>query len=119
TRSRLIPNTKTLTTKRLLRTKQLLHPKHRGLSSTHRERRISLSPLLTILRISVLISRHLHIQNVFIITRQSLRPSVRENLTRVIFPRRRPHHDHQTIRGSIRRWDLIIHCLFREYLSLI
>src|SRR5690625_1419056 len=84
-----------------------------------RERRISFSPLLPVVKVSILISRQLNKQHVFIFTRQRLSAPVNEDLTRINWPRRCANHNHQAVISRVRRWHHIFHGLLGEDLSLI
>src|SRR5699024_6780001 len=63
----LIPNPQALTLKRLDRPQQLPHTQNRALTSAERERRVSLSPLRPVIRISLVIRRKLDIENIGVI----------------------------------------------------
>src|SRR5699024_1325706 len=85
------PNTQPLTQKRTNRPQRLPHPKNCSLRSSVREARVCFLPLFPVVRISIPIRRHFHVQGVFIITRQRCFTSIREYLTRISGTRRRPH----------------------------
>ena len=114
----LIPHTKSLTAKRLIR-QVFPHPKHRPLRRSHRKTWISPPPLSPIQQISVTIRRQLDIQSFLRIPRQSLLANHREHLTRIPRPRRRPTQNRQRIHSHVLRRNHVLHRRLSQNLRLI